>query len=243
MEHSFSLNALDSWHSAVTQFEGRMIYSDSLSTGTGGYALCIHGGGASGSTTYQGLRQFLLNHGVGSTALDCIGHGRTGGRFEDSSLASREQQILTVAQQQAIAPTILVGASMGAYNAILLAKQLGVHHLVLVVPGIYVPDAFHIPFGPEFTATIRRERSWEDSDAWNAISEFTGRLLVVAAELDEVIPAEIPQKLISSATRAEFSQLVTVPEAKHSGLLPKLLNSVDGVAALQSCLQLGNPVM
>lgn len=194
--------------------------------------------GASGSATYQVLLQFLLAHGIGSTALDCIGHGQTGGDFEDSSLASRERQVLAVIQHQAIAPTILVGASMGAYNAILLAKKLGVRHLVLVVPGIYTPYAFNLPFGPKFSAAIRRERSWEESDAWMALSEFTGHLLVIAAGLDEVIPADIPKKIILSASRAESVQLLTFPEAKHSGLLPKILNSADGVAALKKCLQL-----
>jgi len=236
MDHP--LDAQPSLHSMRVPFEGRELYADSLQAGKDAYALCIHGGGSKGSSVYREFRHFLFVHGIGSTALDCLGHERTGGNLEDSSLASREKQILTVVRHQAMTPTILVGASMGAYNAILLAQRLGVRQLILVVPGIYTPRAFNVPFGPEFSAVIRRERSWVESDAWLALGEFTGRLLVVAAECDEVVPAEIPKKIISSACKAESVQLLTIPGAKHNGLLPKILNSAEGVRALETCLRL-----
>jgi pimeloyl-ACP methyl ester carboxylesterase len=72
--------------------------------------------------------------------------------------------------------------------------------LVLIVPGVYTPAAYEVPFGPDFSAVIRRERSWADSDAWDILSRFEGRLLVIHAEHDAVIPLEIPERLVAAAT-------------------------------------------
>lgn len=74
---------------------------------------------------------------------------------------------------------MVFGSSMGAYNAIRLTQLHRVDALVLIVPGVYTPSAYEVPFGPDFSAIIRRERSWIDSDAWDILSRFEGRLHIV----------------------------------------------------------------
>jgi pimeloyl-ACP methyl ester carboxylesterase len=113
---------------------------------------------------------------------------------------------------------VVFGSSMGAYNAIRLTQSYQVGALVLIVPGVYTPSAYEVPFGPDFSAVIRRERSWVDSDAWEILSRFEGRLLVIAAEHDAVIPLEIPQRLVAAATRAQSSELHVVRGAEHNRL-------------------------
>ena len=66
-----------------------------------------------------------------------------------------------------------------SYNAIRLTQTHEVASLILIVPGIYTPSAYTLPFGPQFSSAIRRERSWEDSDAWDMLAQYRGRLLVV----------------------------------------------------------------
>jgi pimeloyl-ACP methyl ester carboxylesterase len=219
-------------------FEGRELHADTLPSASPLHLFGIHGGGVSNRSVWDGLRQALWQRGVGSTALDCVGHGDTGGVFAESSLQRRSQQARSVIERVGVRPTALAGISMGAYNALRLSEALEVQALILIVPGIYTPEAFEVPFGPDFSAIIRRPRSWLDSDAWAILERFRGRLLVVAGEQDAVIPLEIPERLHAAATRAESRELLVVPGAGHSGLLPLLLDNPQWHAALLDCVGL-----
>lgn len=179
----------------------------------------IHGAGTSERGRFTTLRSALRARGMSSTAFDCIGHGETGGTLQESSLVSRTRQAEAVVNTLPIAsPLAIVGTSMGAYNAIKLLETRKLDALVLVVPGVYAPDAYELPFGPEFTAAIRQERSWDATDAWQILGSYTGRLLVIAAEYDAVIPREIPERLVQAARNASQRKLHVVPGAEHNRL-------------------------
>ncbi|HWW05855.1 alpha/beta hydrolase [Collimonas sp.] len=189
------------------------------------HALILHGAGASSRATASrsGLRPALQARGVASTSFDCIGHGDTGGQLRYSSLSSRTRQAAAVIAARNLAqPLALIGSSMGAYNAIKLTQTHQVGALILIVPGVYTPAAYDVPFGPQFSEIIRRERSWADSDAWEILAQFKGELLVIAAEHDAVIPAEIPERLLSSARQAASRQLRVVAGTDHNYLFPLL---------------------
>lgn len=219
-------------------FEGRELHADTLSGDSPLHLFGIHGGGASNRSVWSGLRQSLWERGVGSTALDCIGHGLTGGVFADSSLERRSHQAQSVIEHVGIRPTALAGISMGAYNALRLSEAMAVQALILIVPGIYTPEANAVRFGPEFSTIIRRPRSWIDSDAWDILARFRGRLLVIAGERDNVIPLEIPERLYAAASQARHRELLVVPDAGHSGLLPVLLDNPAWRASLLACVGL-----
>lgn len=70
---------------------------------------------------------------------------------------------------------------------------------------------------------IRRERSWVDSDAWEILEGFRGSLLVIAAEHDATIPAEIPERLVAAAVNARARRLHVVPGASHNHLWALLM--------------------
>ena len=181
--------------------------------------LYLHGAGTSKRRGHHLLRGALQQRGFGSFCFDCIGHGDTGGTLAQSSVASRTRQAQAVAEACHVPePMVIFGNSMGAYNAIRLTQQYKVDALVLIVPGVYTPSAYEVPFGPEFSTIIRRERSWVDSDAWEILSRFEGRLLVMAAEQDATIPLEIPERLVAAAKRAESSVLHVVEGAEHNRL-------------------------
>ncbi|MGY2372937.1 alpha/beta fold hydrolase [Pseudomonas sp. SDO524_S393] len=213
-------------------FDGHLLRADTLTGRLDPHLFCIHGGGTRCRSVFAELRQMLHAQGVGSTALDCIGHGQIGGVFADSSLYRREQQALSVIRHRQVRPSALVGISMGAYNAIRLSETLNAGTLILIVPGIYTPEAYQVPFGGQFSAIIRRHRSWSDSDVWDILGRFTGRLLVIAGEQDAVIPLEIPERLVEAATCARDRELVIVPGAGHSGLLPLVLQNPEWRAAI-----------
>lgn len=197
-------------------YQGTVLKADHYLGRDSNRILYVHGAGSSQRHGHSILRGALQQRGLGSVCFDCIGHGETGGALAQSSVASRTRQAAAVAQARALPqPLAVFGASMGAYNAIRLSRQMHVDALVLLVPGVYTPSAYEVPFGPEFSAIIRRERSWVDSDAWEMLAQFEGRLLVIAAEHDEVIPLEIPERLVAAAENAQSSTLHVVEGASH----------------------------
>lgn len=204
-------------------FQGRILYADSL-YGCKGHILMIHGGSKDREAGLR-YRHLLAEMGFGTTAFDCIGHGETGGLLSDSSLASRTAQAEAVARYLGARLTGCLGVSMGAYNALKLSEVIPLRSLVLMVPGVYHPAAYQVNFGPEFSSIIRRLRSWEETDAWRMLSGYEGKLLVIAAAEDQVIPAEIPQKLYASAPVQINKALLTIPNADHHSVWRQLQNS------------------
>jgi pimeloyl-ACP methyl ester carboxylesterase len=200
-------------------FDGTVLKGDHYVGAHQNNLLYLHGAGASTRKGHDLVRSALQRRGVGSTCFDCIGHGDTGGPIGQSSVASRTRQAQAVIAARGMdQPLAIFGSSMGAYNAIRLTELHSVDALVLVVPGVYTPSAYEVPFGAEFSAVIRRERSWADSDAWEILSRFEGSLLVIAAEHDATIPREIPERLVAAATSARSRRLHVVPGASHSYL-------------------------
>ena len=177
--------------------------------GSHGPLLVLHGAGEARIARWHRLMTFLAAQDVACAGFDFVGHGETGGALMGSSLASRVRQAWTFAAAMPRMPTVLFGSSMGAYVAIRAIERLpNVSRLILVVPGVYDPSAYEVPFGPEFSAIIRRPDSWASSDAFKRLAAFSGETLIVAAAEDSVIPRAIPERLAASA---QNGRLVWVP--------------------------------
>ncbi|MBV7535467.1 alpha/beta hydrolase [Duganella sp. sic0402] len=223
-------------------FDGHTLKADHYVGRDSNRILYLHGAGASTRRGHHMLRSALQQCGLGSICFDAIGHGDTGGTLSESSIASRTRQAQAVLAARAMPePLAIVGSSMGAYNAIRLTEHHKVDALVLIVPGVYTPSAYEVPFGPGFSTVIRRERSWADSDAWHILSRFEGRLLVLHAEHDATIPLEISDRLFGAATRAQSRQLCIVQGAEHNRLWALLKETpADFDAALDMVVEVVN---
>ncbi|MBC2736389.1 MAG: alpha/beta hydrolase [Desulfobacteraceae bacterium] len=182
--------------------------------------IILHGAGKSSRTRFSRLREGLNANGIPTVSFDFIGHGETGGALVGSSLQERTAQAAAVIRHTCCEPLTLIGASMGAYTAIKLAETFSVANLILLVPAIYTPQAYETPFGPPFSAVIRVPDSWQDSDAFRILEGFKGNLLVIAAEVDAVIPMAVIQKIHAAARQAETNRLHIVPESRHLSLFP-----------------------
>lgn len=195
-------------------------------------ALVVHGGGASCAARFQGLREFLHAQNVETLAFDCVGHGRTAGPQEGTTLRQRVEQVkaVIVAQQLALPVLTLVGFSMGAYVVVKVAIDLGVQRVCLAVPAAYATEAYDVPFGPAFSQILRTPGSWETSDAFDLVREYTGQLLVISAEADSVIPKEIPLRyaMVRGPLSATVHHVVT--GAGHQ-LMPFFAHAPDAQLA------------
>ena len=181
--------------------------------------IVLHGAGASHRKRFRRLRRGLHAEGLPTCSFDFIGHGETGGELGRSSLRERTLQASRVIETCLKEPLTLIGASMSGYTAVKLTRLHEVKNLVLVVPAMYTPEAYEVPFRGGFSEIIRSHRSWVRSDAWEILRGFRGKLLVVAAEHDTVIPREVVQWTFESATQAQFRDLYIVPGATHGELL------------------------
>lgn len=185
-----------------------------------GHAGCLilHGAGTSDRSRWLPLRQRLADYGIGSVAIDFSGHGESSHRTPNS-LAKRYSEALAAlefvdeGEQRAV-----VGISMSGEIAVRLATQAenNVTRLVTVVGAAYDAAAFDAPFGPTFTSILRTPDSWRESLAIQAIRTYTGRLTVVQAEHDTVVPHEIGQLLVDNARSAEDAKIVQLPGLDHA---------------------------
>ena len=202
---------------------------DIISNGSSPQVLVLHGAGNAHRGDFRLFREQLLNHGISSAAFDFVGHGNTGGELKSSSLISRTRQACSVVDRLNIQqPLSVIGASMGAYTAVKLLKYHRIKNMILLVPAMYDSKAYKVPFNKGFTEIIRKPESWRHSDAWQMLSVFRGRLLIVAAEKDEVIPLEVINRIYDSAVNAEDRILLVAPQASHAVFTDLRSNNPDG---------------
>lgn len=146
----------------------------------------VVGGARSDFTRLNPLLYRLQQQGIGSLTGNLSGHSQAaepGAR--DASLASNLAEALRFHRHLDARSDTLVGHSLGGAIALKLAAQRpSVRKLVLICPAVY-PDAAHTaPFGPAFTAAIRKPFAFLDCDSYAFLRQFQGRVLLVIGEYD-----------------------------------------------------------
>lgn len=203
-------------HRIQVDFEANTLIGDVLGPENELRLLVLHGAGRSNRGRFQPLREDLLAKGIPSAAFDFVGHGDTGGDLSGSSLYSRTCQACRVVDALNLRqPFSVIGASMSAYTAVKLLEHFRIKSLILLVPAIYTRQAYTIPFNRGFSELIRQPQSWVQSDAWRLLADFRGRLLIVGAENDRVIPPDVIHRIHDSAVNAAERNLYMAPEASH----------------------------
>ena len=183
--------------------------------------IILHGAGQSSRATFSRLRDHLCLNGLPSVCFDFVGHGKTGGNIRETTLRGRTEQAAEVIKHKCQQPLTIIGASMGAYSAVKLTERFAVENLILLVPAVYTPQVYDVPFGPRFSAIIREPQSWANSDAFATLATFSGSMTIIAAEFDEVIPIKLIEKLYAAAGQAKKKTLHVVPNSRHLSLFPQ----------------------
>ncbi|KAB0677814.1 alpha/beta hydrolase [Aureimonas leprariae] len=112
-------------------------------------------------TKAERLDAFARANGLAFLRFDYSGHGESDGRFEDGTIGSwRDDAEAAVAAQAAEGPLVLVGSSMGAWIALLLAPRLGARlaGMLLLAPAPDFTERLLLPqLGPEHLAELERQ--------------------------------------------------------------------------------------
>ncbi len=196
-------------------------------------ALFLHGAGQSHRQRQRLLREDLAQRGFGSAAFDFSGHGDSSAN-QPSSLQTRLLQAQHVWQHLAAAQLdTLVGTSMSGEIAIRLACNAHTHirHLVLIVGAIYDREAFTLPFGPAFSAAIRRPHSWRAAQTLELLATYCGGLTLVRALDDTVIPHEVADLLAQAARHARFVRRIDLVGVDH-----RISDTMAQDASLRRCI-------
>ena len=164
----------------------------------GGYASDMRG------TKAAFLADWAARHGRSFCRFDYTGHGDSGGDFEDGSIGEWAQDALAVLDQLTDGPQILVGSSMGAWVACLLAKwrpeKTGA--MLLIAPAPDFTSELMWPSWDEVTRqTMMRAGRVEIPSAYDdSVMVYTRKLVedgeanrVLSQPLDIDVPVRILQ--------------------------------------------------
>jgi len=210
------MDATATHHLIKIGFENQTLVGDVIARGNSPRVLVLHGAGSSNRGRFQLLREELFAEGISSAAFDFVGHGDTGGDLQSSSLSSRTRQACRVVEALNMPqPFAVIGASMSAYTAVKLLEHFQIKSLILLVPAMYNARAYTTSFNRGFSDIIRQPQSWVQSDAWRLLADFRGRLLIVAAENDQIIPRDVINRIYDSAVNAAERKLYIAPKASH----------------------------
>jgi len=180
------------------------------------HTLFLHGAGQSTRERQRVLREELARHGMGSAACDFSGHGASTANAPNT-LKKREAEAQALLEQATRPERTVVGVSMGGEIAMRLAcrPENRITHLVTLVGAIYDAAALALPFGPAFTAALRREHSWRDAGVLSQIEGFRGHITLIRGMEDTVIPHEIAGLIRQHARQAQSCRIIDLPGVDH----------------------------
>ena len=177
----------------------------------------MHGGGVLSSnerTLYLSNR--LLAKDIPTFAFDFSGHGKSTGDLKESSLKKRQNEAINAICHADISkPLTIVGASMSGYTAIKLIEDFDIKNLILFCPAVYDEKAYKIKFNEGFTEIIRKKESWRNSDAFSTLNKFSGNLLIIIGEDDQVIPEGVIDLIDQYSSRAKKKEIIKIPNCNH----------------------------
>ncbi len=178
--------------------------------------LYLHGGGTSDKHTTGYLQESLRRFDITGYSFDFSGQGATPTALRESSLEHRCREAQSaISKFRLTEPLTVCGSSMGGYIAIKLLETYAIEHLILFCPAVYDRKAFSLSFDEKFSSVIRVKDSWKNSDAFEILDKFTGKILIITGEKDEVIPPELLVQLATALTHASYKEIITIPGCPH----------------------------
>jgi pimeloyl-ACP methyl ester carboxylesterase len=128
-------------------------------------------------TKAQALDAWASEHGRAMVRFDYSGHGESGGDFADGTVGRWLEESVAVFDAFCRAPqVVVVGSSMGAWLALLLARQLAKRPepkarligLVLIAPAIdFTEELMWKRFPPDVQRRIEQTGSWKRPSAYS----------------------------------------------------------------------------
>lgn len=192
--------------------------------------------------------------------FDYSGHGQSGGAFEDGTISAWREDALAAIDAQTEGPLVLIGSSMGAWIALLvaLARPERVKGMVLIAPAPDFTEKLMWPdFTPEQQAEILEEGFMlrpsdygepypitraliEDGRQWSLLDKdipFAGPVRILQGMQDPDVPWGHALALASALTTPDLV-LTLIKDGDH-----RLSRGEDIMRLLETCREVANAVM
>jgi pimeloyl-ACP methyl ester carboxylesterase len=188
--------------------------------------LFVHGWGGSQE---QDLARAREAAGLGSVCLtfDLRGHEPQSKTFHTVTRADNLTDLLSAYDWLALRPDVdaesiaVVGVSYGGYLAALLSSERPVRWLALRSPALYKDEQWQTPklqlhVDTDLPAYRRSRIAWQDNRALRACAGYTGDVLLVEAEHDEIVPHRVAENYLAAFGNANSLTSRRITGADHS---------------------------
>lgn len=137
-------------------------------------------------------------------------YGARTGELGETALVADAAETLALARRQFGEPLLLAGESLGAGVAAAVATSADIAAVLLITPWDSIESVarHHYPWLP--AGWLLRDRY----DSVANLSAYRGRVAVVVAERDSIVPAELGRRLFASVSSSK--RLWVVPSADHN---------------------------
>lgn len=200
--------------------------------------ISIHGAGKSiKENLLKVIAQPLLESGFNILGIDFSGHGNSTGELQTGSLKKRVNECISAINESMQQNDIVVcGESMGGYIAIKMLEFYKVNTLILFCPAVYDGKAYDIQFNKGFTEIIRQHESWRNTDVISLLTNFTGNLLIIMGDKDEVIPPGVVELINKHTPNVKRKEIYNIANCPHKIDLWLLENPIE-LRKLQNKIQ------
>ena len=173
-----------------------------------------------GNAGHAGQRDWYAEQ-LGALGLRVIlaeypGYGSRAGKLGETALVADAAETLAIVRRQFPGPLLLAGESLGAGVAAAVAGSEGVDAMLLITPWDRIESVahHHYPWLP--VGSLLRDQY----DSIGSLSRYDGRIAVVIAEQDSIVPPELGRRLFESLSQPK--RLWVVPGADHNDWMARV---------------------
>lgn len=178
--------------------------------------IILHGGGPSNKEQTEYLIPVLQKNNLYSVRFDFSGQGESSGNLSCSSLYKRQKESLGVIKEFIGNNRLtIIGTSMAGHISCSLVVNANVENLVLFCPAIYTKKAWFSNFGNGFTDIIRENKSYLDNNISQLLKKFDGKIMLILAENDQIIPNEVVDIYLHEMKNKPGSKVYVIKGCPH----------------------------
>ncbi|MFB2579071.1 MULTISPECIES: alpha/beta hydrolase [unclassified Acinetobacter] len=187
-------------------------------------AIIVHGAGQAKQQQFVSMAEYLQQF-YDVLTFDFSGHGLSSSH-QLSSIAIRDRQLQTLIKHVLSQTNLthiqslhIYALSMGGQNALnLLDKFSNIQQLILFSPALYHVDCFDLTFDHHFSQAIRTPNSWQNNNAVQQFTFFSGKLYLIHPPVDNVIPQGVFDcyRISSLAQQSIDFKEIIIDDAPHN---------------------------